>query len=209
MATVAQAQSPRFPRQLRTRYPLDDNRGEWAMWLTITTEAALFVCLFASYFYLENNKDRWAIDHPPKLHYALIMLAVLIASSFVLHWGEKQLKKQRYAAARVGLGITILMGIGFLALSAFEYKEHWKDLTPYSDSYGSIFYTIVSFHAAHVIVGLLMLIYTLTLPRYSPTVRSPYRPYYVASLYWHFVDIVWIFVVGLLYVMPNVRVYGF
>lgn len=209
MATVAAAQSTRFPRQPGTGYPLDENRGEWAMWLTITTEAALFVCLFASYFYLENNKNRWAIDHPPKLHYALIMLGVLIASSFVLHWGEKQLKRQRYGAARVGLGITILMGLGFLALSAFEYKEHWKELTPASDSYGSIFYTIVSFHAAHVIVGLLMLTYTLVLPRYGPALRSPYRPYHVASLYWHFVDIVWIFVVALLYVMPNVRLYGF
>lgn len=209
MATVAQTQSPRFPRKPGTGYPLDDSRGEWAMWLTIATEASLFICLFASYFYLESNKDRWSINHPPKLHLALIMLAVLITSSFVLHWGERQLKAQRYVAARVGLGITILMGLGFLALSAHEYMDHWKDLTPDTNSYGSIFYTIVSFHAAHVIVGLLMLIYTLTLPRYSPTQRSPYRPYHVASLYWHFVDIVWVFVVALLYVMPNLRVYGF
>lgn len=209
MAAAAPVQATRLPRQPGTRYPLDKSRGEWAMWLTIATEGSLFVCLFASYFYLANNKNRWAIDHPPKLHYALIMLAVLLSSSFVLHWGESQLKKQRYVAARVGLGITILMGLGFLALSAFEYMEHWKDLTPDSNSYGSIFYTIVSFHAAHVIMGLLMLSYTLTLPRYSPTSRSPYRPYHVAGLYWHFVDIVWVFVVAFLYVMPNVRVYGF
>lgn len=209
MATIAQAHEPRFPRQPVTGYSLDDNRGSWAMWLTIATEAMLFVCLFSSYFYLENNKDRWHIDEPPKVHYALIMLAVLITSSFVLHWGEKQLKLQRYVAARGALGITILMGLGFLALSAIEYRDHWKHLTPYSDSYGSIFYTITTFHAAHVIVGLLILIYTLILPRYSPAVRSPYRPYHVASLYWHFVDIVWLFIVGLLYVMPNLRVYGF
>ena len=209
MATVAQTREPRFPRQPGSGYPLDDNRGTWAIALTIATEATLFVCLFASYFFLANNKNRWAIDEPPKMKYAFIMLAVLLSSSLVLHWGEKQVKKQNYRAGRIALGITILMGIGFLALSAFEYLDHWKELTPYSDSYGSIFYTIVSIHAAHVIVGLIMLIYTLILPRYSPALRSPYRPYHVASLYWHFVDIVWVFVVGLLYVMPNVRLYGF
>lgn len=209
MATVAQTREPRFPRQPGSGYPLDDNRGTWAVALTIATETTLFVCLFASYFYLENNKNRWGIDEPPKLHYALIMLAVLLSSSVVLHWGEKQVKKQKYLVGRIALGITILMGMGFLALSAFEYLDHWKELTPYSDSYGSIFYTIISIHAAHVIVGLIMLIYTLILPRYSPALRSPYRPYHVVSLYWHFVDIVWVFIVGLLYVMPNVRLYGF
>ncbi|HEX3985112.1 MAG TPA: cytochrome c oxidase subunit 3 [Acidobacteriaceae bacterium] len=209
MATVVQARDPRFPRQPGSGYPLDDNRGTWGMALMIATEATLFVCLFASYFYLGNNKDRWAIDQPPKMHYAFIMLAVLLSSSVVLHWGEQQVKKGKYLSGRIALGITILIGLVFLALSAFEYLDHWKELTPYSDSYGSIFYTIVSIHAAHVIVGLVILIYTLILPRYSPALRSPYRPYHVASMYWHFVDIVWIFVVGLLYVMPNIRVYGF
>lgn len=209
MATVAQTREPRFPRQPGSGYPLDDNRGTWAMALTIATEAALFVCLFASYFYLENNKNRWAIDEPPKLHYAFMMLAVLISSSLVLHWGEKQVKKEKYGSGRIALAITIVMGLGFLCLSGLEYLDHWKELTPYSDSYGSIFYTIVSIHAAHVIVGLMMLTYTLILPRYGPALRSPYRPYHVASMYWHFVDIVWVFIVGLLYVMPNVRVYGF
>lgn len=209
MATIAQTREPRFPHQPGSGYPLDDNRGTWGILVTIATEAMLFVCLFGAYFWLENNKDRWAIDEPPKLHYALMMLAVLVSSSFVLHFGEKQLKKQNYVAARILLGTTILMGFGFLALQSFEYREHWHTLTPYSDSYGSIFYTITSFHGAHVIVGLIILTYTLFLPRYSPALRSPYRPYHVASLYWHFVDIVWIVIVGLLYVMPNVRVYGF
>lgn len=207
MATTAEP--IRFPRQPGTGYPLDDNRGVWGVATTVATEAMLFVCLFGSYFYLENNKNRWKIDEPPKLHYALIMLAVLLGSSVVLWWGEHQLKKQRYGRSRLALGITILMGIGFLALSAFDYLEEWKTSTPYSDSYGSIFYTIVSIHAAHVIMGLLILSYVFVLPRWSPALRSPYRPYRVASIYWHFVDFVWVFIVGLLYVMPNVRVYGF
>ena len=186
---------------------LEDNRGTYGMWLVIATEASLFITLFCAYFLIGNNKNRWTIDQPPKVHYALIMLAVLISSSLVLMWGERQLGKRNYGAARIALLATVLIGLGFLVLQGFEYLDHWKSLTPYSDSYGSIFYTITSFHAAHVIVGLLILSYVLFLPRYAPAAESPYRPYHVASMYWHFVDIVWIFVVAILYIIPNLVVY--
>ena len=182
---------------------LETERGSYGMMLTILTECFLFISLFASYFMLGSNKERWRIEEPPKLHYALPMLVVLLVSSVVLHWGERQVKKASYGSARLALGLTILVGLGFLALSALDYREHWQTLTPYSDSYGSIFYTIVSFHAAHVIVGLLILAYVLVLPRYAPAAESPYRPYHVAAMYWHFVDVVWIFVVAILYVGPH------
>ncbi len=55
MATMVQAREPRFPRQPGSGYPLDDNRGTWGIIVTICTEATLFVCLFASYFYLEQQ----------------------------------------------------------------------------------------------------------------------------------------------------------
>lgn len=186
---------------------LDDKRGTIGIWLVIATEASLFITLFCAYFLEGNNKNRWLIDQPPKFTYALILLAILIGSSIVLMWGERQVKEQRYRAGRVAMLVTVLMGLGFLALQSFEYISHWKSLTPYSDSYGSIFYTITTFHAAHVIVGLLILSYVLCLPRIGPTSQSPYLPYHVASLYWHFVDVVWIFVVVILYLIPNGIVY--
>ncbi len=183
--------------------PLETERGTYGMMCTILTEGFLFIALFASYFMLGSDKERWRIEELPKLHYALPMLAVLILSSLVLHWGEKQVKAERYTAGRIALTLTILIGLVFLTLSGFDYREHWQHLTPDTDSYGSIFYTITSFHAAHVIVGLLILIYVLFLPRYAPAVESPYRPYHVAAMYWHFVDVVWIFVVAILYIGPH------
>lgn len=192
----------------RVIMPLDNERGTIAIWLVIATEASLFITMFCAYFVNGNNKNRWLIDQPPHFTYALILLAILIASSIVLQWGERQLEKGKYAVARIALAVTIFMGLGFLVLQSFEYMDHWKSLTPYSDSYGSLFYAITTLHAAHVIVGLLILGYTLFLPRYSPTSRTPYRPYHVATLYWHFVDTVWLFVVVILYLIPNWVVYG-
>ncbi len=188
--------------------PLDDGRGTFGIWLVIATEAALFLSLFSAYFLIGNTKNRWLIDQPPRITYALILLAILVCSSVVLMWGERLLKQRRYGAARGAMAATVVMGLGFLTLQAFEYIDHWKSLTPYSDSYGSIFYTITTFHAAHVIVGLLILGYVLCLPRVSHNTETPYRPYHVASLYWHFVDVVWFFVVVILYLIPNGVVYG-
>jgi heme/copper-type cytochrome/quinol oxidase subunit 3 len=184
--------------------PLDESRGRWAMVLTILTEGFLFISLFSSYFFLAIGKQRWKIENPPKLHWVIPMLIILLFSSVVLHWGEKQVKKENFATGRMALVATVVLGLVFLVLSGFDYREHWQTLTPMTDSYGSIFYTLVSFHAAHVIVGLLILGYVFFIPRYAPADRTPYKPYHVASLYWHFVDVVWVFIVFILYITPNV-----
>lgn len=206
MSTIAPNQEP---RSAQSALPLDETRGGLAMWGVIATEAALFVCLFGAYFFLENNKDRWAINTPPKEHWAFAMVGVVILSAIVLWLGERQVKLRQYVAARLMLLGTFVLGLLFLVLQGFDYAEHWRTLTPYSNSYGSIFYAIETFDAMHVLVGVMILGYVLVLPQYAPARRSPYRPYHVAALYWYFVAVMWVIIVGLIYVLPNVRVYGF
>ncbi len=184
---------------------IEDRRGTAGMILTIVTEASLFIILFFAYFYLAEGGWRWLDQEPPKLPLALVMLAVLLSSSGVVMWGERMVKQRRYAAARGALATAILLGIVFLVIQFFEYKDHLRTLTPRSNVYGSIFYTITSFHAAHVVMGLLILTYVLILPRLEPVDRPPHRPYHNAALYWHFVDFVWIWIVAFLYVAPNIR----
>ena len=185
--------------------PIDQERGWYGMCCVIATEFMLFVCMFGAYYFLGNNKYRWAQEMPPKLRYAIILLIVLLSSSCVLVWGEKQVERGRFHAGRIALWITVVLGIGFLVLQAFEYADHWKTLTPYSDSYGSIFYAITTLHAAHVVVGLLLLVFVGILPRFGETAGSPHRVYKTVALYWHFVDVVWVLVVLLLYVVPNIQ----
>jgi cytochrome c oxidase subunit III len=122
----------------------------------------------------------------------------------ILRWGEKQVERERFVQGRIALGVTILLGFVFLAISALDYKEHLQHLTPTQNAYGSIFYTITTFHVAHLILGLCMLIFVF-LPRVGRTDRPPHRPFGDAAVYWHFVDIVWVFIVGLLFILPNIR----
>jgi cytochrome c oxidase subunit I len=196
----ARAASPEAPVPEPLVADLDRKRGTAGMCLFIATELALFVMLFFGYYRL----GPWPTEQPPKLRYALIMLGVLVLSSIVLHWGESLLKKGELRRARRALLGTILLGVGFMTLQLFEYVDHLKTLTPQSGSYGSIFYTITSFHGAHLALGFLMLAYVLFLPA-GPTARPPHRAYENASRYWHFVDFVWVFIVALLYVVPNLR----
>lgn len=200
MSSVVQVAPPRA--RLST-LPLEQRRGMHAMACLISTEAMLFACMFAAYYYLGNGMDRWAQESAPDLSFPFMLLAILVSSSLILLWGERQLRTKSYRAARAAVWVTIVFGLAFLSLQGFEYYSNWMILAPYNDSYGSIFYAITMLHGAHVCVGLLMLIFLGFLPRYGDTARTPHRPYKTLAMYWHFVDVVWVFIVVLLYVIPH------
>jgi heme/copper-type cytochrome/quinol oxidase subunit 3 len=181
----------------------DKARGTGGMLLFILTEAMLFVCLFFAYFYLGAGKSRWPMDEPPKLALALVMLVLLAISSGVLEWGRRKCRDGNDAAARGAVILAILIGVAFIILQGFEYRDHLRRLLPTTDTYGSIFYTITSFHALHLVLGLLMLGYVAVLPRLGPGDEPPHRPLHDTSFYWHFVDGAWFVIVALLYVLPR------
>jgi heme/copper-type cytochrome/quinol oxidase subunit 3 len=181
-----------------------EDRGTWAMYMFIATEAMLFVSLFFSYYYLGHTQPTWPPE-PPEYRLALVMLAILLTSSVVLYWGEEQMKHDRRGAARAATLLTIVLGIVFAFIQAKEYANHLKKLLPTTDAYGSIFYTITSVHAAHLLLGLLMLAYVLLLPQADSHEKPPHRALHNAGLYWHFVDLIWVFIVALLYVWPTLR----
>jgi len=203
MSTMEQISSRPPSRYALNHLPIDQHRGSNAMWCVIATEAMLFVCMFGAYYYLGTNKDRWGIEEPPSLEYPLILLVILVASSVVLEWGKKQASRRNYSSGRLALWVTVSLGIVFMVLQTFEYISHWKTLAPYSDSYGSIFYAITTLHALHVVAGLLLLGYVGILPQIGDSARTPHRAYETVTLYWHFVDVVWVWIVLLLYVIPH------
>jgi cytochrome c oxidase subunit 3 len=182
--------------------PIDDSRGTLGMWLFIASEALIFVCLFFSYFYIGHRHPEWPAE-PPRLMKALVLLGILLASSAVLHLGEKRLQKGAHRQGRALLAATVALGIAFMVVQVSEYRERLLDLKPTQSAYGSIFYTLTSFHAAHLLVGLCMLIFVLVLPRLEPRQHSPHRPLHNSTLYWHFVDFIWVLIVGLVYVLPH------
>jgi heme/copper-type cytochrome/quinol oxidase subunit 3 len=173
------------------------------MGLFIAGEASLFSLLFFSYYYLGAASPVWPPAPAPPMKLALAMTVVLLASGGVLHWGTRALRAGRAGRARGAVVGTLVLGAGFLGIQAMEYRDHWRTLTPQSGAYGSIFYTITTFHAAHLLGGWLLLLFVLLLPWLDHGPRAPHRPLHNAALYWHFVDLVWLVVVAVLYVSPR------
>lgn len=183
--------------------PIDERRGQAGMVLFILGEAMLFVMLFFSYFYIGRTMPGFP-TRPPKLPFALVMLAILLASSAILHLGERRIDRGHPLSARLFVIATAVFGVAFLVVQGFEYAQRLEEIRPTTDAYGSLFYLITGVHGLHVMLGLLMLLYVLMLPDIAGHERPPHRPLHNAALYWHFVDAVWIVIVALLYVMPNI-----
>ncbi|HEX5042503.1 MAG TPA: cytochrome c oxidase subunit 3 [Candidatus Polarisedimenticolaceae bacterium] len=202
--------APTLPPPVRHLRPAphwlpDRSRGTAGMALFITTEAALFGLLFLSALYLSGGHLTWPGHEPPRLRLVIPMTALLLASSLVLYRGERAAERGRRGRAFLALWSSVGLGVLFLVLQVFETRDHLRHLSPSSNAYGSIFYATTGFHGLHLIVGLLMLAYAGVLGRTEPTERPPHRPYRNAALYWHFVDAVWIVILAVLYLPPNLR----
>jgi heme/copper-type cytochrome/quinol oxidase subunit 3 len=175
--------------------------GFWGMMLLIATEAALFAYLLFSYWYLASMATGpWPPDGPPSLHLVLPNTAVLLASSATMYLAESGIRRGNGLRLRVGLLLTLLLGVVFLTVQGIEYGE--KHFTPSSSAYGSLFFTITGFHGAHVAVGLLMIAVVTVRAFLGHFAPGRHEAVTNVSWYWHFVDVVWLTVFTSLYLAP-------
>lgn len=212
MSTVAARSGP-FPGPTEPALipaPAGLDRGKspgwWGMVFLIATEAMFFTLLLSSYWYLRfRHGPVWPPDgiKKPDLFLVLIATPVLLLSSAPMHWAELGIKKNRVWQLRLGLALTFAMGGTFLGLTAVEYVEKVKEFTPRTDVYGTLFFSITGFHSFHVFVGLLM---NLWVQYYAGRRRfdaSRHVPVEVVTMYWHFVDAVWVFIFTTIYLSPR------
>lgn len=175
--------------------------GYWGVGALVASEAALFAYLLFSYYYIgATAPPGWLMEPAPKMLPVLPNTALLIASSFVAWWGEEGVIKRNRRQALIGLGGAVLMGAVFAGVQGYEWWEK-----PYgfgSTSYASLYFVTTGLHLAHVIVGLVILAALFGWTAFD--FFSPRRRITVSAgvLYWHFVDIVWLFVFATYYVTP-------
>lgn len=176
--------------------------GWWGMVLLIATEASLFVYLLFSYFYLGSMaRGAWPPPGPPDLRLALPNTLILLLSSATMWWADSGLRRGNQGRLRLGLVLTLALGIVFLAIQVTEYRH--KPFTPATDAYGSLFFTITGFHGAHVLVGLLMVAVVAVRAWLGHFSERRHLAVTNVSLYWHFVDLVWLAVFASLYLSPR------
>jgi cytochrome c oxidase subunit III len=189
------------PRQLQVGPVGRHGLGYWGMGTLIATEAALFSYLLFAYYYTGATAPLgWVADPHPALKLALPNTILLLLSSLVAWFGERGVLERNRARALIGLGGALAMGILFAIVQTLEWKA--KPFALGASSYSSLYFVTTGFHMAHVIVGLVALaaVFLWTMLDYF----SPRRNLTVSAavLYWHFVDVVWLFVFTTYYVTP-------
>jgi heme/copper-type cytochrome/quinol oxidase subunit 3 len=166
----------------------------------LISEAFLFGSLFWTYYYLRAKSPVW----PPETVYLDLTLAsintfFLLASSGTIWWAGRSIRKGRKNGLALGLMATLLLGSTFLGITAWEWTH--ETFTPWSHAYGSIFFTLTGFHALHVFAGVLLMITLLNRTLKGLFTSRSYVAVEVGSLYWHFVDFIWIFVFSTIFII--------
>ena len=181
------------------------NNGKIGIWLFLASEVMLFGALFATYIMLRVGGSDWPagaeILDVPK---ATLNTAVLITSSvtMVLSWAA--LMKKNFGQFRLFMGLTILLGCVFLVVKYFEYSAKFDHhLYPATSTFLAIYFTMTGLHLLHVVGGMAVNAYLLgpgaKLWKSNPqwfTNRVEH-----SGLFWHFVDLVWIFLFPVFYLL--------
>jgi len=173
------------------------------IWLFLASEVMLFGGLFSAYVLLRVGATSWphgwAVQDVPL---GALNTGVIITSSVTMVLAWLSLKEQDISRYWLYMGFTVLLAVVFLAIKAFEYGDKFEvGLFPSTNTYMALYFTLTGLHALHVLAGLLvntwLLAAGLTLWERDPE-RLTGRVE-AAGLYWHFVDMVWIFLFPLLY----------
>jgi heme/copper-type cytochrome/quinol oxidase subunit 3 len=177
----------------------------WGMMSLIATEAMIFAGLLGSYFFTRAAAKEWPLGgiEAPKLDRISIFTVVLLASSLPIIWGEAGIRKGRRGQLRAGLWLSFVLGAAFLINQGLEYRELHFGLR--DNAYGSLFYVITGLHGLHVLVGLLMNLVVQTKATLGRVTKDRHITVTVFGMYWHFVDVVWIFVFSSLYISPHLK----
>jgi cytochrome c oxidase subunit III len=189
--------------------------GMWGVVIFISSEVMFFAALFTAYFYLRAQNVDWApplegVSRPGAWPFRgaisewlpTLNTLILVSSSFTMQFGINALKRSDRAGFIRLLGITMLMGVIFLAFQGWEYSKLFEEhLVPQTGLFGGIFFGLTGFHFAHVSGGVIFMLIVLARALAGQFDAHRHLAVEAAGIYWHFVDVVWIGLYSTIYVL--------
>ncbi len=170
--------------------------------LFILSEVMLFGAFFAAYFVLRDAAPAWpplAELERPELALVGLNTALLLSSSVTMQWAVTRIGRSDAAGLRRGLLATLVLGAVFLVIQGYEFTSNGFGIA--DGVFGSTFYTLTSFHGAHVLGGLLLIGVVANRARLGLVTREHHTSVEAVSYYWHFVDVVWVVLFLTVYVL--------
>ena len=171
------------------------------MFLFIASEVMVFGSFFTAYFFVRVVAGSpW--PEPPfhlPVFVAGVNTAILVTSSFTIHWALQSIKKDNRAGLQAGLVLTIALGLVFLLTQFREYSR--IGFAPSDGAFGSIFFGLTGLHGAHVFVGLTLLTFAAIRSFRGHFSAAHHHGVEIPGIYWHFVDVMWIVVYTTVYII--------
>nr|ABX61100.1 cytochrome c oxidase subunit III [Abispa ephippium] len=175
------------------------------MILFIMSETFFFISFFWAFFHFSLAPDiELGMNWPPKgikvcnpYDIPLLNSIILISSGFTITWSHYSILANNFNNAKLSLKLTIMLGLLFSMFQIIEYYE--SSFTIADSCYGSIFFITTGFHGIHVLIGTIFLIINLIRMIYNHFSITHHFGFEAASWYWHFVDIIWLFVYSWMY----------
>ena len=176
------------------------------IWLFLASEVMLFGALFSSLILLRSGVPHWPHGRDEGLNIPLATLNTLIligsSVSVVLAWANLRLGDLK--KGRIWLSVTLLCALGFMVIKTIEYTDKFKlGHFPKTNNFYAIYFTLTGLHGLHVLGGMIVFTYLIGPgAKMWETERTRYtNRIEVVGLYWHFVDLVWIFLFPVLYLL--------
>ena len=174
------------------------------VWTFLATEVLLFGALFTAYTVFRMKYPEMFREEHAKLDRVLgaVNTVVLITSSLLVVFGVDAIKRGKARLFEACFGATILLAAVFLCVKYAEYSAKFHHgIYPRTNLFFSIYFMLTGLHGIHVLLGMGVLSYVILLSRRGRLSASYYTPAEMSGLYWHFVDLVWIYLFPLLYLI--------
>ena len=176
-----------------------------AMWLFLASECLLFGALITTYVLYRGASTTGPYPSDVfDIGYTSVSSFVLLASSVTMVLALDAAQSRDMPRMRVWLLATAFLGMTFVGGQVYEFTSFYREgLTIKTNLFGTTFYVLTGFHGTHVTVGILMLLALVGLSFTDRLPEDPAFPVEMVGLYWHFVDIVWIVIFTVVYLIPT------
>jgi len=186
------------------RFNTGINHGKLGMWIFLASEIMFFSGFLGAFIVLRNLNIEVFTESSHQLNkvIATVNTAILISSSLTMALSHLALERGEEAKFRLFLAITIVCAFGFLGIKSYEYATKFEHgIYPWTNTFFASYFTMTGFHALHVIGGLIPMIWIFGKSLTKGYPRSMHHRVEILGLYWHFVDLVWIFLFPTLYLI--------
>jgi cytochrome c oxidase subunit 3 len=171
------------------------------MLLFIISEVMVFGGFFTAYFFIRVAQGNpWpAPGTNLPVEVAGVNTAILVSSSFTMHWAQSSIAKGNRFGLKAGMLLTFLLGCSFLFIQINEYAN--IGFAPQDGAQQTVFYSLTGLHGAHVFIGLCLLLFVTIRSFRGHFSPEQHRGVEVPGIYWHFVDIMWLVVYSTVYLL--------